>query len=325
MPFKLSWPGKSKSPRTDLWNRLKRFRDYAPIASLEPVKDREIDVAKPSQLIDLSALLCEAGDYTTALYCIRRARRRIPDITDRFRYLGATAALARLDPALAAEYPLDVAAMAHLDRFNDRFAELIERHRDSICVVGNGPTEIGHGRGREIDEHDLVIRFNGFSTGPQHRPDYGEKTDIWVRHHHYRQIARRPGFTPQLTICSSTLPWRVRNGQNLAIEYATQDLALTYCPTLVAVRLAEQCGARASAGLRALEWIRQILGGLSSVHVYGFSREAEQDSNAHYYLKASSNNASHDWSAEKRLLNEMLAQSANAPERAEGAAKTPAA
>ena len=56
--------------------------------------------------------------------------------------------------------------------------KLLENKR--IAVVGNGPLEIGKGLGKEIDEHDIVIRFNNFQLeGFEH--DYGERTDIWVR------------------------------------------------------------------------------------------------------------------------------------------------
>jgi hypothetical protein len=49
-----------------------------------------------------------------------------------------------------------------------------------LAIVGNAPTEVGLGRGKEIDSADLVVRFNNFSLAPEHIPDYGSRTDLWV-------------------------------------------------------------------------------------------------------------------------------------------------
>ncbi|MDR1370515.1 MAG: glycosyltransferase family 29 protein [Dysgonamonadaceae bacterium] len=51
----------------------------------------------------------------------------------------------------------------------------------TVACVGNSPSELGKGRGQEIDAHDVVIRFNNFDVGPEYSADYGEKTSIWVR------------------------------------------------------------------------------------------------------------------------------------------------
>lgn len=50
----------------------------------------------------------------------------------------------------------------------------------NIAVVGNAPTQIGKGKGYEIDSHDIVIRFNCFKT-KGFESDYGSKTTAWVR------------------------------------------------------------------------------------------------------------------------------------------------
>ncbi len=61
-----------------------------------------------------------------------------------------------------------------------KFAELIKGK--SIAVVGNGPVEVGKGHGQEIDNHDIVIRFNEFHTEGDYAKDYGSKTDVWVNY-----------------------------------------------------------------------------------------------------------------------------------------------
>ena len=60
---------------------------------------------------------------------------------------------------------------------NNVFENLIRGK--TVAVVGNGPQEIGKGKGKEIDSHDIVIRFNNFNLSG-FEDDYGSKTDIWA-------------------------------------------------------------------------------------------------------------------------------------------------
>lgn len=64
------------------------------------------------------------------------------------------------------------------NRENKLFEKLLQGKR--VAVVGNGPQEIGTGKGAEIDGHDIIIRFNNFRT-KGFEEDYGYRTDIWVR------------------------------------------------------------------------------------------------------------------------------------------------
>lgn len=61
-----------------------------------------------------------------------------------------------------------------------RLFESVVAGKARVAIVGNGPSEMGKGKGAEIDSHDIVIRFNNFATAG-FEADYGSKTDIWVR------------------------------------------------------------------------------------------------------------------------------------------------
>ena len=64
------------------------------------------------------------------------------------------------------------------NRKNKLFEKLVEGK--TIAVVGNGPSEIGKGKGAEIGSHDIVIRINNYQI-EGFEQDYGTKTDIWVK------------------------------------------------------------------------------------------------------------------------------------------------
>lgn len=58
---------------------------------------------------------------------------------------------------------------------------IIERHRKdnhSICLVGNASLNIGLGKGKTIDECNIVVRFNGFTLDESLYEDLGKKTNI---------------------------------------------------------------------------------------------------------------------------------------------------
>jgi len=50
----------------------------------------------------------------------------------------------------------------------------------TIAIVGNAPTELNKSKGSTIDEADVVVRFNRFSTDKKFHIDYGKRCDLWV-------------------------------------------------------------------------------------------------------------------------------------------------
>ncbi|UAA39462.1 glycosyltransferase family 29 protein [Paraneptunicella aestuarii] len=65
---------------------------------------------------------------------------------------------------------------------SDTYTSFCQYLKDSsIVVVGNSPCELGKGKGKSIDQYDVVMRFNNFNLGiEEHRADYGSKTSVWV-------------------------------------------------------------------------------------------------------------------------------------------------
>ena len=48
-----------------------------------------------------------------------------------------------------------------------------------IAIIGHSPNLIGTKKGKKIDQADIVIRFNNYTT-KNYEQDYGNKTNIWV-------------------------------------------------------------------------------------------------------------------------------------------------
>ena len=64
--------------------------------------------------------------------------------------------------------------------FNPNFSNFLTHVKNKkIAIVGNSSHNIGKNTGSEIDNHDIVIRFNNYPSG--YETDYGSKTNIWCR------------------------------------------------------------------------------------------------------------------------------------------------
>ncbi|WP_304333629.1 glycosyltransferase family 29 protein [Brachyspira innocens] len=81
-----------------------------------------------------------------------------------------------------------IANKSHENIKNKIFEKLIKGK--TIAVVGNGPQEIGKGKGKEIDSYDIVIRFNNFNI-ESFAEDYGTKTNIWIRNNQTEDVSRK--------------------------------------------------------------------------------------------------------------------------------------
>ncbi len=77
-------------------------------------------------------------------------------------------------------------------RINNSFANYIKNK--SIAVVGNGTQLNNSGKGKEIDSHDIVIRFNQFRT-KGFEEDCGKKTNIWVTIDNYEKQCEHIDYT----------------------------------------------------------------------------------------------------------------------------------
>jgi len=65
---------------------------------------------------------------------------------------------------------------------NNIYKNYIEKYgKDaSIAIVGNGPYELGKGKGKEIDAHDIVLRCNCYNISEEYNIDYGKKVNIVI-------------------------------------------------------------------------------------------------------------------------------------------------
>ena len=184
-----------------------------------------------------------------------------------------------------------------------RFLDFIKDK--SIAVVGNAPNEIGKKLGKEIDSHDIVVRFNNFSTAPQFTEDYGKKTNIW---------AITPGIE-NLYFSSEFYNFDYIMAPDLGFELSQQRLDIIYNYLVLggsfhfmnSIRCRQKFNICVpSVGLYLLYYIYEYINLVDKVSLYGFSPLSAKKDIMHYFNDdpaKTSNLKFHDWDKEAIILN----------------------
>lgn len=155
----------------------------------------------------------------------------------------------------------------------------------TIAVVGNAGTELGKGNGKEIDSHDIVIRFNNYPL-EGYEVDYGTKTDVWVRVGNNevepRSIRPYKFVILEPDISRSLLRFDV---VDLWVRYLECfPNKIFYMDREFKTKMREETGLyNPSSGCRMIYLLYKVLGSLENVNLYGFSLLSEGKNYGHYY------------------------------------------
>lgn len=156
------------------------------------------------------------------------------------------------------------------NRKNNVLAKLLENK--TIAIVGNGPSEIGKSKGKEIDSHDIVIRFNNYRTDG-FEADYGSKTDIWARGSGGNDVIDRKQKYQLVTWEADYTHWRVLYDYLDIMYRQVKEGQLIYnfdYDCHLSLRNASGIDFP-TTGLVLIWDIYQKLGSLDNVDFYGFS------------------------------------------------------
>jgi hypothetical protein len=179
-----------------------------------------------------------------------------------------------------------------------------------IAVVGNGPSELGRGRGSEIDDHGTIIRLNNYRLGPEHTRDYGERCTHWATTLLADIDHRDPGAHDATYLVLPLLDarWWSRHARHYPPKpQVARAAALAQDGRLRQVPLGwyEALG-RASAGVTLLYWLYRERGwSLDGVSLYGFSHFSPSCPH-HYWDPTRPADPTHARDREALLVSRML-------------------
>lgn len=163
-------------------------------------------------------------------------------------------------------------AYEYVEAHQHAFRDLIHRAHGDVAIVGNGPQELGRGRGPEIDSRSVVVRFNSFDTRYPLSEDYGTKTDVWVRMPPCGYVHAMPPERLDLILVSGSnkLHRSFRDWEWVA-SMVRQGYPVQLLPADIFYDLVAELNAAPTSGLCLAYMLYREIGPLREDHVYGAS------------------------------------------------------
>ena len=148
----------------------------------------------------------------------------------------------------------------------------------SIAIVGNGPQELGKNSGKEIDSHDVVVRFNLFSLDDKYKKDYGTKTNIWCVVPLLQFTLPNNYVKDILIICHDIYMNYIysENQDNMEIYYNQMQKGVKLCAySDYIIKHFQDYINTPSTGFTILSWLKYLNSNITIKNVYGFSFKDE--------------------------------------------------
>ena len=181
-----------------------------------------------------------------------------------------------------------------------------------VCVVGNAGSLNGAGVGAVIDDHDLVVRFNHWTTPHSVRADIGGRCDVWVCAPRF--LAGRQWREP------ATARWIVLTGPDVryaragtpvdwdrVLELQGGGARILTVPLDIWGESVAWVGAPPSAGILFLVWAKRMMGGLQHLAVAGFDIASANANGYHHAGQHLRPGRRHNWDRERLLLDAWIA------------------
>lgn len=179
-----------------------------------------------------------------------------------------------------------------------------------ICLVGNSPCEKGRKSGKQIDDHDVVIRFNNFEASSDFADDYGRKTTIWARARGNVDMWRRPySQFSHVIFTGSDLRYHAATAYDVVDAY-NEGGSPAFVPARVYSKLTQELDNQPSAGLAIAYWLKQYRGSPDGKNfsIYGMALDDQEPTRSSQYFnnKLSRSRYAHNWTREAAFFRERI-------------------
>lgn len=191
---------------------------------------------------------------------------------------------------------------------SNKFPEQIRNKK--IAVVGNSPNMLGKNKGNEIDNHDIVIRFNEFYT-KGYEKDYGVKCDFWANYFSNKDFLKYKE-RPDCTLLWTNNAFVFSDHVGLENAYSCIDKNWVMIPKIrryVWENLNLCCDP--TSGFIVIMYLYDILKSFENVDFYGFKfLDDDKTVMKHHYFKTMFVNdyKAHDIDNEAKFLKIFISQ-----------------
>ncbi len=261
---------------------------------------------KANDYMWLAALYYDAGYYTRAFDFFVQAHEMDPKITRSNTYLALSNFISKHDPSLLYNHEAVSNLYNKIERSKGAFDSMIAS-ANKVAIVGNSPVELGKGVGQIIDSHDVVIRFNNFSTSSEFSNDYGKKTDIWVKAGYFDLMSRRNVDEFKLIVQPmGDMIYRDPNGAAYVADYIDKSCNVEFIDPTVLYELYNILGSQPSSGVIILYCIYKLKGRIPRDSVFGFSFVDQESGSTGYTYRVKAGRFNHNWKSELDLFNKIV-------------------
>lgn len=198
---------------------------------------------------------------------------------------------------------------------------LVEKNNDfgryiknkTIALVGNGPQEAGKKLGNLINNYDIVIRMNKFSTSIDYQADYGSKVNVWATClFDIQEILKNK----EIDFVCPFVNWYGELADERTIKFLSELIEndkkiLLYSPQKRKEMYQKYKLGTPSGGFHMIYYLSTYISNFSMENCYGFSYK---DSKIHkewvHYdqekIAVIKNRIDHDLDKEKKIINKIL-------------------
>ena len=181
-----------------------------------------------------------------------------------------------------------------------------------VAIVGNSNYEIGTGHGKEIDSHDVVVKFNNYPDNFIN--DYGEQCNIWVRGFGKegeildRDLKKYDYVILGPLTAGAILPSFIKTWLYESIKKYPEKI-LCYDPSFRTNELPKYGIEMPTNGFLAIVYIKSIVP-IKNIKVYGFSflNDEGKEDNTHFYDDKSTISFHKSMDYERNVLRKLFKQ-----------------
>jgi len=177
----------------------------------------------------------------------------------------------------------------------------------SIAIVGNGPYEKGTSHGDEIDNHDIVIRFNNFIVSDLYKKDYGSKFNIISNNGLLTEIPQRH-TTAEFIVFPTSMYFHYISKVTRKFIYDNPDMKMVFfnMDSFKFFQNKYNCH-RPTTGIRFIYYLINNLN-IKKIDIYGFSINKVENSeyfNNSFDKTYSNEDLQHEHEIYKDLLKDI--------------------
>ncbi|MGP9675257.1 MULTISPECIES: glycosyltransferase family 29 protein [unclassified Halomonas] len=190
----------------------------------------------------------------------------------------------------------------------NKFETLVRDVKGSVCVVGNAPNEIGKNKGKLIDSHKLVIRFNSYNVTYPFNKDYGNRTDVWVRMPFHPYVRNDIDQKLKLVMFTgSNRMHRPYGDWDGILDYVESGVPVSFFNPNHFYELQNILGGPPTSGLMICYSLYKMIGPLKRDQCHGFSFSSDEVNDSYHY---SDGNAAaggrHHWDKEAEVFARLV-------------------